>query len=238
MGVEHEFVGNTIASGDRLATQIGSSRPVFYLFGGEYDRKKLDEDVGKLTAYYRALGFFRARIGRELKFSENGKWVTIEFVIDEGQRYKVRNVTVIGNKKYTSQELLADLKLKNNEYFNQTSMTADVRSLQDKYGGVGYVFADDQARSEIPRRAGATRPGLQHQRRRPLPRRQDQHSHQGRIFAHAGEHGAKPPVLQARRHCRYSPGSRQRGGLEAIGVCSRAIPPRARPENQLQRARP
>ena len=66
----------------------------------------------------------------------------IVFVIDEGQRYKVRNVSIIGNKKYSSAELLADLKLKNNEYFNQASMTADVRSLQDKYGGVGYVFAD------------------------------------------------------------------------------------------------
>ena len=66
-----DFVGNTIASGDRLRTQIETSRPFLYLFGGEFDRKKLDEDVEKLTAYYRALGFFRARIGRELKFSDS-----------------------------------------------------------------------------------------------------------------------------------------------------------------------
>ena len=38
--------------------------------------------------------------------------------------------------------MLADLKLKSNDYFNQASMTADVRALQDKYGSVGYVFAD------------------------------------------------------------------------------------------------
>ncbi|MGA7698228.1 MAG: BamA/TamA family outer membrane protein [Thermoguttaceae bacterium] len=136
------FVGNMIDSGDRLRTQIDTSRPFLYLFGGEYDSKKVDEDVKKLAVYYRALGFFNARIGREVKFSESGKWANIQFVIDEGPRYKVRNVSVIGNKKYTNQELLADLKLKNNEYFNQTSMDADMRSLGDKYGGVGYVFAD------------------------------------------------------------------------------------------------
>ena len=53
------FVGNTIADDGRLRTQIGTSRPFLWLFGGEFDRKKLDEDVDKLTAYYRGLGFFR-----------------------------------------------------------------------------------------------------------------------------------------------------------------------------------
>lgn len=136
------FVGNTIASGDRLRTQISTSRPVFWLFGGEFDRKKMDEDVEKVTDYYRALGFFRARVGRELTESPDGKWVTIQFVIDEGDRYKVRNVSVIGNKKYNNDELTGELKLKDNQFFNRGSMTADVRALQDKYGGVGYVFAD------------------------------------------------------------------------------------------------
>jgi outer membrane protein insertion porin family len=138
---KREFIGNMIDSGDRLATQIDSKPPFMYLFGGEFDRKKLDEDVKKLSEYYRALGFFDAHIGRELKFSDDDRWVTIQFVIDERVRYKVRNVSVIGNKKYTSQELMADLKLKSDEYFNQNSMNADVRSLSDKYGGVGYVFA-------------------------------------------------------------------------------------------------
>ena len=57
----------------------------------------------------------------------------------------MRNVAVIGNKKYSTDELLGELKLKGNDYFNQAKMTADVSSLQDKYGGVGYVFADVKA---------------------------------------------------------------------------------------------
>ena len=58
------FIGNSIASGDRLKTQIQSKPPFLYLFKGELDRKQVDEDVERLTAYYRGLGFFRARIGR------------------------------------------------------------------------------------------------------------------------------------------------------------------------------
>lgn len=139
------FIGNTIASDDRLRTVVKSKPPFLYLFGGELDRKQIDEDVQRLTAYYRGLGFFMARIGRELEFNEKGNWVTVTYVIDEGPRYKIRNVSVIGNTKYTSDELLADLRLKNAEYFNQSKMLADVTTLQDKYGGIGYVFADVKA---------------------------------------------------------------------------------------------
>ena len=57
------FIGNTIASDDRLRTQIKTSTPILCLFGGEYDRKKAAEDMEKLTAYYRGLGYFRARVG-------------------------------------------------------------------------------------------------------------------------------------------------------------------------------
>ena len=57
------FVGNTIADDDRLRTQIKTAHPFLWLFKGEFDRKQLDEDVDRLTAYYRGLGFFQARIG-------------------------------------------------------------------------------------------------------------------------------------------------------------------------------
>ncbi len=140
-----EFIGNTIASDARLKTQIQSKPAFLYLFGGELDRKQLDEDVQRLTAYYRGLGFFRARIGRELSYNEKKDWASITFVIDEGPRYKIRDVSVIGNKQYSADELTADLKLRDGEYFNQASMTADIGALQDKYGCVGYVFAEVKA---------------------------------------------------------------------------------------------
>jgi outer membrane protein insertion porin family len=97
------FGGNTISSDARLRTQIQSKPGYFwYLFGGKVDRTKIDADVEKLTAYYRALGFFRARVSRELDFDQSNKWLTIKFIIDEGPRYKVRNVSVEGNRKFAS----------------------------------------------------------------------------------------------------------------------------------------
>lgn len=138
-----KFEGNSIASDEKLKTQIQSKPGVFWLFKGTLDRKQLEEDTNRLTAYYRGLGFFQARVGRPLlDFNEGENWVTITFVIHEGPRFQVRNVSVIGNDKFKSDVLLGELKLKPGQYFNQMDMNADKATMQDIYGAVGYVFAD------------------------------------------------------------------------------------------------
>lgn len=139
------FEGNTIASDARLRTQIQSKPGFLWIFKGDVDRKQIDEDLNRLTAYYRSLGFFRARIGRELHYNEKEDWLSLTFVIDEGPRYKVRNISFIGNSKFSTDELAKDLQLKAGEYFNQNEMKADVALIQDTYGGVGYIFADIDA---------------------------------------------------------------------------------------------
>jgi outer membrane protein insertion porin family len=140
------FEGNTIATASRLRTQIESKPGYFwYFFGGKLDREKLDGDVQKLTAYYRSLGYFRARIGRELEFDDAGKWVTVKYIIDEGPRYVVRNVTVEGNTKFASNPLLGQLQLQSGQFYNQGAMNRDLNTLVDLYGSQGHVFADVQA---------------------------------------------------------------------------------------------
>jgi len=66
-------------------------------------------------------------------------------VIDEGPRYVVRNVSVIGNQNFATEALMERLELKSGDYFHLTEMSADVNMLQDIYGGQGYIFADIQA---------------------------------------------------------------------------------------------
>ncbi len=139
------FVGNSFVSGQRLKTLIDTHPPYFYLFSGEFDRKKLDEDVSKLTAYYRGFGYFHARIGRELEFNEKQNWVTVTFVIDEGPRYSVRNISFLGNKKFDNTRLAAKLKLLSDQPFDQNQQNLDLQQLRDEYGSEGYVFAKVEA---------------------------------------------------------------------------------------------
>ncbi len=151
------FVGNTIASDARLETLI-QSRPGYfkYLFRGRVDYAKIDEDVDRLTAYYRSLGFFQAKVGRDLDLSESslGTWLTVSFIIHEGPRAVVRNVSIAGNQQYSSEELLAEAGLKPGQYFNLGLMNRDLARLRDYYGGRGYIFADIQADPRVWEDAG------------------------------------------------------------------------------------
>lgn len=146
--INTDFVGNTIADDARLRTQV-QSKPGFLKWfsfvSGKLDKKKVDEDIERLTAYYRNLGFFRARISREVRFDSSGGYANITYVIDEGPRYVVRDVTIAGNDKFTTEELREKLELRPGDYFNQARMNRDIGSLKDTYGSRGHVFADVQA---------------------------------------------------------------------------------------------
>jgi outer membrane protein insertion porin family len=140
------FAGNTIASDPQLRTKIQSKPGWFwYLFGGKVDRTKIDADAQTITAYYRSLGYFRARVSRSLDYDDNGKWLKLTFIIDEGPRYKVRNVSIEGVTKFSPEPLAKFMELKSGEYFNQSESNKDLNTLTDLYGSQGHVFADVQA---------------------------------------------------------------------------------------------
>ncbi len=142
---EVDFKGNQIASDSRLKTQIQSKPPLLGIFGGYVDRDKIDADIERLTAYYRSLGFFQARVGVEPEFNDELDRLKLTFIIHEGVRYKVRNISIAGVTKFHLDDLMAELQLKQQEYFDQPKMHGDVEKLKEIYGAVGYIFADVQA---------------------------------------------------------------------------------------------
>ena len=140
-----EFVGNTIASDGRLKTQIDSKPGILWFFGGKANNDEINDDVTRLTAYYRSLGYFQARIGRQIEYNADRTWMTVKFIINEGARYRVRNIRMIGNKTFPAGRLMATTELRPGEFFNLSRMQADLVKIRDEYGGQGFIFADVQA---------------------------------------------------------------------------------------------
>ena len=139
------FEGNTIASEARLRTQIKSKQGVVWLFGGELNRKQLETDKERLEEYYHSLGFFRARVGciiDEHSFRQQEDWITIKFVIDEGPRYSVRNLSIVGNKRIDTAEIMRVVEMEQGVPFRQDRMRRDENAIKDRYGAVGHIFAD------------------------------------------------------------------------------------------------
>ena len=137
------FEGNTIATDGRLKTQI-KSKPGFlkYVFSGKVRSSTIDEDIDRLTSYYRSLGYFDAHVGRELEFSEDGSWLDLTYVIDEGPRYRVRDIIIRGNRVIRADQLSVLLEIQRGEFFDQVKFNKDHREVVDAYGSNGYIFAD------------------------------------------------------------------------------------------------
>lgn len=138
------FIGNNpdLVSNGRLKTQV-KSKPGYlrYFFGGNVSRDVIEEDLQRLTAYYRNLGYFQARIARELIYDDSGRWLTINFIIDEGPRYVVRDLSIVGNTIFNKERIQEKLKLTPGDYFNLDKMKTDVALLRNLYGSQGFIYA-------------------------------------------------------------------------------------------------
>jgi len=137
-----EFEGNTIASDARLKTQIKSKPGILWYFGGKTNDDQIEQDIEQLTAYYRGLGYFKARVSREIEVSESQKWMDIKFIIDEGPRYRIRSIKTVGNDRFDDPKLRAKMTLNEGEFFNLAKMRTDLISLRDHYGSQGYIVTD------------------------------------------------------------------------------------------------
>ncbi len=140
------FVGNTISSDGKLRTKVQTKPGWFWLIRGFYNPEELERDRLRVLEYYRSLGFFRAQVGEPIvEFNDDRTWARVRFVVDEGPRYAVREVKILGNTLFPEDELYRLLKLRPGRFFSQAEMDADIKALQEKFGSIGYIFADIRA---------------------------------------------------------------------------------------------
>ena len=139
-----EFIGNTITQGSRLKTENESKPPILGLFTEEQDDEKNNPQVDKLITYYRGLGFFRARVSRQVRVDPISQRSRRIFVVDEGPRSRIAGIDFVGNQKLSKEELSEGLILKENEFFSRRDLEQDTRRLVDKYRAEGILSANVQ----------------------------------------------------------------------------------------------
>jgi len=140
-----EIKGATIVSESRLKKIIKSRGPtvgVLYHIGNTADMRKIDGDVNILASYYHNLGFLTATVGRSIRYDESGKWMTVTFVINEGPRFTVNDVKIVGNQFITEESLRARLELHSGDMFDGTLMRRDIGEITYGYGEMGFIYAE------------------------------------------------------------------------------------------------
>lgn len=142
------FEGNEFFSSALLKTKLRTKAAIAYYFGGLYDPKTIPDDIASLKQYYHSVGFFDVTITHVIGFNKDKSRAHIIYTVEEGLRYKVRNLEIVGNAVIPTATLRTNLRLTEGQFFDARYLARDVDGMKDKYDELGRLFAKVDA---VPR---------------------------------------------------------------------------------------
>jgi outer membrane protein insertion porin family len=139
-----EFIGNNVYPDKKLKKIIKTKEKGFFSWltqSGDLKDAHLKQDISKLTAFYKTSGYIYAKIADpEIIYLKNK--ISIKIAIEEGERFKVGKIDITGDLIKNKKELLKNIKIKNEEFFNIEIMQKDVLELTDEYLNEGYAYTE------------------------------------------------------------------------------------------------
>lgn len=134
-----DFKGNVFATDSMLMTKVGSKPRFLGLLSGKYHHDNLEEDIRKLKEYYQSQGFYEVSVAPVTRRGSDLGDIRVTYVISEGVRYKVRNISFEGNKKIPTEKLLEGLALHSGQPILDSVKEADRKALMAKYNAIGCI---------------------------------------------------------------------------------------------------
>ena len=141
--------GNVAVKDSKLKRKMKNTKenPWYSIFTtSKYMEDNYIEDKSKMLAIYYDKGFKDARIVKDSVYRYDNKHINIDIKIDEGRQYFFRNITWVGNVKYTSKQLSDILGIKKGEIYNQATleqnlfMNASESDVSSLYMNDGHLF--------------------------------------------------------------------------------------------------
>lgn len=148
------FEGNDFVSDSLLKTKIMSGRRFLGVLPGNYRREDIEDDLRKLKEYYLGQGFFEVNVSARTDPDANQGDVRVTFVISEGVQYKVRNLRFEGNERIKTDDLRKGLVMHGGQPFSDTLREVDKTELLKRYGAIGCIDANIEARHEYTDQPG------------------------------------------------------------------------------------
>jgi len=136
------FEGVRSFSEVQLRLKVKTQTYLWIFRTGAFDEEQADRDALELQQFYRSEGFLDARAGYRLDFDTVDRTnLNVVFVVEEGPRYRIREIRVRGNEVYPTERILQEMQLKPDATLREETLRADVRRIEDLYGQIGYVAA-------------------------------------------------------------------------------------------------
>ncbi len=151
---EIEFKGNREFDSEQLRQVMQTKERSFFTWitkSGRVDREQVQSDLEAVENLYRNHGYLHARV-TDVKYFDNGdpegrQKLRMVVTIQEGPRYRVRNVSFGKLSVYTPKQLEPGLSMLNGDIYSLQKVVDDSNMIRKYYGVKGY--ADANVRPEI-----------------------------------------------------------------------------------------
>ncbi len=141
-----EFVGNKEVESRKLRKVLKETKVKKYFFTkSKFIDDLYQEDKQNILNKYLSLGFRDATVIKDSVWRDK-KGIKIKLYVFEGQKYYFRNITYVGNSKYSSDTLNRILRIKKGDVFDQSILDSrlngspDGNDISTLYMDDGYLF--------------------------------------------------------------------------------------------------
>ncbi len=141
------FIGNKHYSDDDLQGEIMSKESRWYrIFSSSenYDSEKTNYDKELLRRFYLKRGYADFTVKSAIaELSPDRKSFVLTFVVDEGSRYKIRNLKITSSLSDVNPDDYQDeLDFKSGDWYNADKVEKAITALTDALGRKGFAFVD------------------------------------------------------------------------------------------------
>lgn len=147
------FLGNTKLQSGFLKDAMITKEGGYFSFmsgSGAFKQDAFDYDVRMLRQIYYSQGYVNVKIDRPMIYvspDKKGLYITIR--IDEGDQFSVGRVDFSGDLLYTREELFSAIQIDDSKIFSFDVVKRDLDALQEKYGDLGYAFANPIPKTRV-----------------------------------------------------------------------------------------
>lgn len=149
------IVGNASFDEDDLTVEFESTTGGLlssFTHDNQYSRQKLSADLETLRSFYLDRGYVDFSVeSTQVSITDDKKQMYITINIQEGERYKVKEVRLAGDLIVSENELFELVTIKKDAVFSRKSITQSTEYLTDRLGDDGYAFANINAVPAIDR---------------------------------------------------------------------------------------
>ena len=151
-----QFMGNQVIGGFRLRWAMKDTKEsnlvTRIMKKDVYDPAKLQEDLDKVRDLYHSEGYKNVAIGEptiEVKAKhpeaaaakDQGRRLVITVPVEEGDRWKLGQISLDGNKVYPTASLMRAFSIKPGAWLRSKVIDDQVKKISDSYHNTGYVYA-------------------------------------------------------------------------------------------------